>query len=381
MIRIESHIENLLLSHDCVIVPGIGGFVTRYEGSYISDDGQELYPPYRSISFNSQLNTNDGLLTQSYMNAYDTSYPKAQSLVEENVKEIREQLHEKGEYTFKNIGKLQLTQSQSLIFTPIDDSGIFSKEHYGLTTCAINQQAVRSIENVDFDAKTTEEPESSRKIDNQIVINSDAESTTSKDKDYDSTHYVIRISKHAVRNTVATIAAALLYFIFTIAPSVNPVNRNLQEATILTSIQSTVNTSKKDTKKTVLPQTKKVTTDTSVVKTQAPVTEPTKEVIKEASKETPKVAKQDTVASKSLQKQSTQKPYTIVVASAISETGGNNLVEQLKKEKYYEAKFIRDGKMNRVIYSSYSSQREATNALNNLRASSETFSSAWVLKR
>lgn len=73
MIQIESHIEKLLLSHDCVIVPGIGGFVTRFEGSYV--DGDEICPPYRSVSFNSQLKDNDGLLAQSYMAAYDTSYP------------------------------------------------------------------------------------------------------------------------------------------------------------------------------------------------------------------------------------------------------------------------------------------------------------------
>ena len=45
MNRIISHIENLLLSHDCVIVPGIGGFITHFEEAFFSEDGREIYPP------------------------------------------------------------------------------------------------------------------------------------------------------------------------------------------------------------------------------------------------------------------------------------------------------------------------------------------------
>ena len=39
MNRIISHIENLLLCHDCVIVPRIGAFITHFEEACFSDAG------------------------------------------------------------------------------------------------------------------------------------------------------------------------------------------------------------------------------------------------------------------------------------------------------------------------------------------------------
>lgn len=355
MIKIESHIENLLLRHDCVIVPGIGGFVTHYEDSIISENGQEIYPPYRSISFNSQLKTNDGLLAQSYMTTYDTSYPKAQSLVEENTRHIREQLHETGEYMFGNLGKLQLTQNQALIFTPASESGIFSKELYGLDLCPITTQAQDAelqkpvTPTVSAPVVTSQEPEIATHANTMAP-------TDTVGHDAASTHYIIRISKNAVRHAVATIAAALLYFVFTIAPSVNPIETHLQEAGIF----SAKHTQEHNTpaKHTVAPA-QKPTTSTDTLSPAA------------TASKTP-AATVDTVR---------QTTYTIVLASAISEKGAQALIQSLDKEGLRGAQFIHDGKMNRVIYASYPSQEEACKALHNLRLYNDKFSSAWTMKR
>lgn len=384
MINIESHIENLLLSHDCVIVPGIGGFVTRYEGSYI--EGQDIYPPFRSISFNSQLKENDGLLAQSYMTAYDTSYPKAQSLVEENVKEIRNQLHENGFYDFKNIGKLQLAQNQSLIFTPTNDLGIFSKDHYGLSNCNIDLEAFANMANFVENSQVDNAPNSNTSKPFEI-------SRSSKQKifntDADNSHYVIRISKNYVRNTVAVVAAAILYFIFTIAPSANPIEPSVQEAAFIsTNATPTVCHKPVPTPKSQ-PAKPVATVQDSALK--QPDTQTTTKITDQETKsrqealtgENMQKDQQTTPVAKTTQKvqASPKETYTIVIASAISQQGGETLVESLKKEKLTEAKFIRDGKMNRVVYSSFSSQKEAFDALNKLRTTNENFSSAWVLKR
>ena len=384
MISIESHIENLLLSHDCVIVPGIGGFVTRYEGSYL--DGQDIYPPFRSISFNSQLKENDGLLAQSYMTAYDTSYPKAQSLVEENVKEIRNQLHENGFYDFKNIGKLQLAQNQSLIFTPTNDLGIFSKDHYGLSNCNIDLEAFANmanfVENCQADHDQNSNPSKPFEISRssrQKVFNTDA----------DNSHYVIRISKNYVRNTVAVVAAAILYFIFTIAPSANPIEPSVQEAAFIstnatpTVCHKPVATPKSQPAKpvaTVQDSTLKQPDTQTTTKITDTETKSRQESLTGENLQKNQQATSDAKATQNVQT-SQKETYTIVIASAISQQGGETLVESLKKEKLTEAKFIRDGKMNRVVYSSFSSQKEAFDALNKLRTTNENFSSAWVLKR
>ena len=78
VIELDRHIEILLLDNDCVIVPGFGGFVAHHvEARYDKSDNSFL-PPLRSLGFNPHLkNINDSLLAQSYVEAYDISYPEA----------------------------------------------------------------------------------------------------------------------------------------------------------------------------------------------------------------------------------------------------------------------------------------------------------------
>ena len=67
MIELAKHIEVLLLENDCVIVPGLGGFIAHYRSSIYNKEMREFYPPVRTIGFNPKLVMNDGLLVQSYM--------------------------------------------------------------------------------------------------------------------------------------------------------------------------------------------------------------------------------------------------------------------------------------------------------------------------
>ena len=77
MIELAQHIEALLLENDCVIVPGFGGFVAHYAPATHVKEENLFLPPTRTIGFNPQLKLNDGVLVQSYMSAYDTSFADA----------------------------------------------------------------------------------------------------------------------------------------------------------------------------------------------------------------------------------------------------------------------------------------------------------------
>ena len=74
MIELAQHIEVLLLENDCVIVPGLGGFVAHYTPAMRVAEENVFLPPTRIIGFNPQLKMNDGLLVQSYMAVYDTDF-------------------------------------------------------------------------------------------------------------------------------------------------------------------------------------------------------------------------------------------------------------------------------------------------------------------
>ena len=88
MFELTRHIESLLLRNDCVIVPHLGGFVTSFRPARWVREENLFLPPTRSVGFNAHLTINDGLLTQSYMQAADVSYPDAQRLVERDVEHV-----------------------------------------------------------------------------------------------------------------------------------------------------------------------------------------------------------------------------------------------------------------------------------------------------
>ncbi|MBA3284223.1 MAG: SPOR domain-containing protein, partial [Nitrosopumilus sp.] len=58
--KIDQHISQLLYHHDCVIVPGFGGFVTNSQPARIHPVQHQFYPPSKSLGFNIHLRRNDG---------------------------------------------------------------------------------------------------------------------------------------------------------------------------------------------------------------------------------------------------------------------------------------------------------------------------------
>ena len=96
MIELAKHIEYLLLENDCVIIPDFGGFIAHYQPSYYDEVEHVFMPPIRTIGFNPQLSMNDGLLVQSYMQAYHTDYSDAIRIISGKVKELKEILYTEG---------------------------------------------------------------------------------------------------------------------------------------------------------------------------------------------------------------------------------------------------------------------------------------------
>ena len=88
MIKLDRHIEILLLENDCVIVPGLGGFVAPHVSARYDEQDSLVLTTYRTLGFNAQLKMNDSLLVQSYVDAYDLSYPEALRQIENEVDEI-----------------------------------------------------------------------------------------------------------------------------------------------------------------------------------------------------------------------------------------------------------------------------------------------------
>lgn len=113
------HIEYLLLSHDCVIVPGLGAFLAHSAGAYADSETGAIYPPSRSLGFNADLTHNDGLLAGSVARRGRISIDAALAEVERTVASFLRQLAEARCLPVGEIGELSIAPDNgTLIFSP-----------------------------------------------------------------------------------------------------------------------------------------------------------------------------------------------------------------------------------------------------------------------
>lgn len=132
MLRIVAHIEQLLLMHDCIIIPGFGGFVLQsIPATYVP--GEHLFSPLRKeIVFNRTLQHNDGLLTESYRQRYQADYPAAQTMVDGDVQAMQTLLAEEKQLSLGALGTITLGEEGQFIFQP-GAVHTFSLDSYGLS--------------------------------------------------------------------------------------------------------------------------------------------------------------------------------------------------------------------------------------------------------
>ncbi len=146
MIELARHIERLLLNNDCVMVPGLGGFVTSYVPARYVEAEKLFLPPIRTVGFNQQLIYNDGLLVQSYMQTYELSYPDALRMIDEAVSEVKACIHRDGVYELSGIGSLKSGGFTTYEFEPLP-AGVISPMLYGLYSLSVPMiQRLQTVE-------------------------------------------------------------------------------------------------------------------------------------------------------------------------------------------------------------------------------------------
>ena len=109
-------IVQLIIQHDCVIIPEFGGFVTKAIPSKIDYDKGIMSPPSKQLLFNIQLLNNDGLLTTEISSVNKISYADASNEIVRKVSEYHAALKEGKKITIHKVGTFQRNQEGLLIF-------------------------------------------------------------------------------------------------------------------------------------------------------------------------------------------------------------------------------------------------------------------------
>ena len=135
MFSIASHIEYLLMSHHCVVAPGLGAFLVHESPAFYDESTGLFMPPSRSIGFNQAVTLNDGLLAGSLARKEKISIENAHAKVETAIASFRRQLEEASVLPFGNLGEISVSEGK-IIFEPSTTSAV-SISNFGLTPLAL----------------------------------------------------------------------------------------------------------------------------------------------------------------------------------------------------------------------------------------------------
>jgi nucleoid DNA-binding protein len=130
-VDITAFIRELLFGHDCVLIPGFGGFIGNYTPARIDKSAGTFYPPVKRISFNRNLDHNDGLLVEKISGSSGINYSDARNLVDGFVSDLRRKLHKGEKVVFDNIGSFVNNQEGNVQFEP-DRNANYHLDSYGL---------------------------------------------------------------------------------------------------------------------------------------------------------------------------------------------------------------------------------------------------------
>jgi cell division septation protein DedD len=399
MNRLIEHIERLLLLHDCVIIPGFGGFVLRSVSALYNAETSMFFPPRKEVVFNQTLDHNDGLLMESYMKEYKTDFSKASQWVGDDVTLLKGALENEGKLSFGTVGTF-VKDEERLVFTAGKDSDtLFCSSSFGLPAfhCLPLQKRKQTFIDTSHTVMRPVEEENKASGNGNTLIR-------------------IPVTKTFVRTTIA-IAAAILLFLLISTP-VRDVNKESYRASFvphdITSGKTADGVAEVQTKPEAQEEENKIPENNiqsetpgiaeNTIKTEAETPDAAETTIKtEAETETKTETKPiaatsaaktekapDAPANTSAKKTATattntkseknteQKNYYVIIGSFDTRARANAFIKNLKSQEAGTAGIITVNGHVRVYAQGFATEKSANTYMNKLRQT--THKQAWVYK-
>lgn len=352
MNELTKHIVSLLLENDCVIIPEFGGFIAHYIPAKQENEDNFFLPPSRVIGFNPLLRINDGLLAQSYMSAYGSSFPDAVKMIRHESEALMENIHGTGFMELDNIGELRYDIYGKYEFTPFDHR-LATPAFYGLDSFKMQELKDITIDQTPTVTTIPIEPESRTE---QIINENEMPAKVVNFNNY-------------LRN-IAAVAAVLILLIGSIF-YISPFEKS-----------GTLNNEASVISKEVLKESLSIS---SIVTHPTPIKEQETTTENQSAEPTTQQLTGQTTTSSTNTFSTTasvngKKLYNVIVASVGSAESAQKEVQRLIQLGYLNAKaIIGDGKA-RVCVDSFEKEADAYSAIHQYEANGQ-FATAWVLRK
>jgi len=155
MLRIFTHIERLLLTNDCVIIPEFGGFVLHPCPAVYQPEKHRFCPPEKGIVFNPTLKHYDKLIPESYIQMYGMTFEEAHISLRKDIEELHHILDKERSVYFEKTGFLRKDDVGKMFFEVERNSSFVGLKPYGLYPFHLPPVAVNAIPQMKIETTQT----------------------------------------------------------------------------------------------------------------------------------------------------------------------------------------------------------------------------------
>ena len=141
---IEHYISNLLYLHDCVIIPGFGGFIGNKKSAFIHPVSGIIYPPSKELLFNKNLTQNDGLLATHIAKQENIDLSETSSLIEDFVQSIQTELNSRSAFKLQKVGTFTKGKEENISFLQ-DKNQNYNLASFGMQANHKSKKVERTI--------------------------------------------------------------------------------------------------------------------------------------------------------------------------------------------------------------------------------------------
>lgn len=346
------YIEELLRTNECVIIPGLGGFVAVSVEARMQKEEHLFLPPHKEISFNLSLRHDDELLLSMWVERQKLTKSEARLKMQTVVGEMWRELTANRQLQLGKIGRIYYNERSEICFESMVDE-FFFPDYFGL-------QPFRCLE---------------------WRYLEDAAAYSSSEKEVQKEYIHIRIPRYHLRQWM--VGAAIMLVLMLIS---KPVETSVTDyASLIPSACQT----QVAVRETPVVQIVPVVSDleTEITPSSSEKTESVQEEVSAKHTETivssPSVQSKTVVESvkepeKTVKKPANKRTYYIVIGSVTTAKEAQELIVKQKAKGYVETASITcDGRI-RVYVKHFADRAEAEAYLNTFRDKNPQQADAWL---
>lgn len=134
MTNVQRHIQYLVASTDCVIIPGWGGLIACSTPARV--DGGRFLPPSRTVVFNPALTHDDGILASSLCRREGISYDAARAEIASEVGAMHSAYDASGIVAIPRVGTFRRLSDSTMRFDA-DPTGVAGASYAALSPISL----------------------------------------------------------------------------------------------------------------------------------------------------------------------------------------------------------------------------------------------------